>query len=86
MGKSLPRDGDFQMQRMQVAVVGSWPDRCRVRWWAGAVAKSRWECVHESVGPGGLWRVRGEMSLARGLDTPLRSHDLDEVFLSFFFF
>ena len=48
----MPRDGDFQMQRMQVAVVGSWPDRCRVRWWAGAVAKSRWECVHESVGPG----------------------------------
>ena len=45
------------MQRMQVAVVGSWPDRCRVRWWAGAVAQSRWECVHESVGPGGLWTV-----------------------------
>lgn len=26
MGKSLPGDGDFQVQRMQVAVVGSWPE------------------------------------------------------------
>lgn len=31
--------------------------RSRVRWWVGAVAKSRWKCVHESVGPGGPWRV-----------------------------
>lgn len=53
MGKSLPRGGDLQVQRMQVGVVGSWPDR----WWAGAVAKSRWKHVHQGVRPGGLRRV-----------------------------
>lgn len=71
MGKSLPGDGDFQVQRMQVAMVGSWPDRCRVRWWVGAVAKSRWKCVHESVGPGGPWRVCHSLPWAPPHENPL---------------